>query len=64
MQLVVHLPGADDDAADVRGFRPLAGAGDGIGLDGVIAHVAVADDGVEPANKKNRVSRIARASKD
>jgi len=29
-----------------------------------VAHVAVADDGVEPANKKNRVSRIARASKD
>mmetsp|Transcript_10928 Transcript_10928/g.47291 ORF Transcript_10928/g.47291 Transcript_10928/m.47291 type:complete len:411 (-) Transcript_10928:1806-3038(-) len=49
VQLVVHLPGADYDAADVRGFRPLAGAGDGVGLDGVIAHVAVADDGVEPA---------------
>ena len=46
VQLVVHLPGADDNAADIRGFRPLAGAGDGVGLDGVIAHVAVADDGV------------------
>lgn len=52
MQLVVHLPGAHDDAADVRGFGSLAGAGDGVGLDGVVAHVAVADDGVEPVDKK------------
>ena len=56
MQLVVHLPGAHDDAADVRGFGSFAGAGVRVGLDGVVAHVAVADDGVEPVDKKPRQS--------